>query len=46
LRNGDTAIYAREYRVNEGIIEFDIRAVNEVEMYQIVSRLKEIVGGN
>lgn len=46
LRNGETAIYAREYRVNEGIIEFDIRAVNEVEMYQIVSRLKEIVGGN
>lgn len=46
LRNGEIAIYAREYRVNEGIIEFDIRAVNEVEMYQIVSRLKEIVGGN
>lgn len=46
LRNGETAIYAREYRVNEGIIEFDIRAVNEIEMYQIVSRLKEIVGGN
>lgn len=45
LRNGDIAIYAREYRVNEGIIEFDIRAVNDVEMYQIVSRLKEIIGG-
>lgn len=45
LKNGETAIYAREYRVNEGIIEFDIRAVNEVEMYQIVSRLKEIVEG-
>jgi hypothetical protein len=45
LRNGDIAIYAREYRVNEGIIEFDIRAVNDVEMYQIVSRLKEIIEG-
>lgn len=45
LRNGKTAIYAREYRVNQGIIEFDIRAVDEVEMYQIVTRLKEIVGG-
>lgn len=45
LRNGDVAIYAREYRVNEGIIEFDIRAVDDVEMYQIVSSLKKIVGG-
>jgi len=45
LRNGQTAIYAREYRVNEGIIEFDIRAVDSSEMDQIVSRLKEIVGG-
>jgi L-seryl-tRNA(Ser) seleniumtransferase len=46
LRNGKIAIYAREYRVNEGIIEFDIRSVNEDEMDQIVSRLNEIVGGN
>lgn len=45
LRNGQTAIYAREYRVNQGFIEFDIRAVDESEMDQIVSRLKEIVGG-
>jgi len=46
LRHGEIAIYAREYRVNEGIIEFDIRAVNESEMDQIVARLKEIVEGD
>ncbi|MQS97458.1 DgaE family pyridoxal phosphate-dependent ammonia lyase [Companilactobacillus halodurans] len=46
LRNGKTAIYAREYRVNQGFIEFDIRAVDQSEMDQIVARLKEIVGGN
>lgn len=43
LRNGDTAIYAREYRVNVGIIEFDVRSVNESEMNQIVLRMKEIM---
>ncbi|MDR4932907.1 DgaE family pyridoxal phosphate-dependent ammonia lyase [Companilactobacillus paralimentarius] len=45
LRNGQVAIYAREYRVNEGIIEFDIRSVDSEEMKQIISRLKEILGG-
>ena len=45
LRKGETAIYAREYRVNEGIIEFDIRAVDQSEMDQIFNRLKEIIEG-
>lgn len=44
LKAEDPAIYTREYRINEGIIEFDIRAVNEIEMKQIVRRLKEILG--
>ncbi|WP_125762429.1 DgaE family pyridoxal phosphate-dependent ammonia lyase [Companilactobacillus hulinensis] len=43
LRNGAIAIYAREYRVNVGIIEFDIRSVDESEMNQIVARMKEIM---
>ncbi len=43
LRNGDIAIYAREYRVNVGIIEFDIRSVDDVEMDQIIIRMKEIM---
>ncbi|CCI86397.1 DgaE family pyridoxal phosphate-dependent ammonia lyase [Lactobacillus gigeriorum] len=43
LKSQDPAIYTREYRANEGIIEFDIRAVNDKEMDQIVDRLKEII---
>lgn len=43
LRNGTTAIYTREYRVNEGFIEIDVRAVNENEIQQIVSRFNEIL---
>ncbi|WP_179394611.1 DgaE family pyridoxal phosphate-dependent ammonia lyase [Lacticaseibacillus absianus] len=43
LKAGDPAIYTREYRANEGIIEFDIRAVDEREMAQIVERLKTIM---
>lgn len=45
LKAGDTAIYTREYRANEGIIEFDIRAVDAAEMKQIVERLKVIMEG-
>lgn len=43
LKKGDLAIYTREYRANNGIIEFDIRAVNQTEMDKIVQRLKEIL---
>lgn len=43
LKEGQLAIYTREYRGNNGIIEFDIRAVNEQEMQQIVTRLAEIL---
>lgn len=43
LRSGDIAIYAREYKTNEGIIELDIRAVDEVEEQLIVDRLAEIL---
>lgn len=43
LKAGDPAIYTREYRANEGIIEFDIRAVDQAEMDLIVNRLKEIL---
>ncbi|MDO4605441.1 MAG: PLP-dependent transferase, partial [Helcococcus sp.] len=43
LKAADPAVYTREYRANEGIIEFDIRAVDEDEMDQIINRLKEIL---
>lgn len=44
LKAKDPAIYTREYRANEGIIEFDIRAVDKEEMKDIIQRLKEILG--
>lgn len=43
LKAGNPAIYTREYRANEGIIEFDIRAVDATEMTAIVGRLNEIL---
>ncbi|EIB6793483.1 hypothetical protein BTK92_RS15305, partial [Enterococcus faecalis] len=36
-------IYTREYQANNGIIEFDIRSVNQEEMNKIVQRLQEIM---
>jgi L-seryl-tRNA(Ser) seleniumtransferase len=46
LKEGKTAVYTREYQANKGIIEFDIRAVNQEEMSCISMRLREIMGGN
>lgn len=43
LRAKNPAIYTREYQANNGIIEFDIRSVNETEMNKIVIRLAEIM---
>lgn len=43
LKLGQPAIYTREYRVNNGIIEFDVRAVNEEEIQLVYERLKEII---
>lgn len=43
LKSADPAIYTREYQANNGIIEFDIRSVNQTEMDTIVQRLKEIM---
>lgn len=44
LKEQSPAIYTREYQANNGIIEFDIRAVNKEEMNKISLRLKEILG--
>ncbi|OJG72398.1 L-seryl-tRNA(Ser) seleniumtransferase [Enterococcus phoeniculicola] len=43
LKEKDPAVYTREYQANNGIIEFDIRSVNEEEMKKIVTRLEEIM---
>lgn len=43
LKAADPAVYTREYQANNGIIEFDIRSVNEQEMNKIAARLQEIM---
>ncbi|MFR3684035.1 MAG: DgaE family pyridoxal phosphate-dependent ammonia lyase [Enterococcus sp.] len=43
LKAENPAIYTREYQANNGIIEFDIRAVNEQELGKIITRLNEIM---
>ncbi|MBP2098733.1 DgaE family pyridoxal phosphate-dependent ammonia lyase [Enterococcus rivorum] len=43
LKEKSPAIYTREYQANNGIIEFDIRSVNQEEMGKIVKRLQEIM---
>lgn len=45
LKQGDTAVYTREYQANNGIIEFDIRAVNADEMKTIVKKIAAILKG-
>lgn len=43
LKEKNPAIYTRDYQANNGIIEFDIRSVNQEEMKKIIVRLKEIM---
>lgn len=43
LKAENPAIYTREYQANNGIIEFDIRSVDQHELHRIIVRLKEIM---
>lgn len=43
LKEKNPAIYTRDYQANNGIIEFDIRSVNEQELEKIIQRLQEIM---
>jgi len=43
LQNNNPSIYTRNYLANEGIIEFDIRSVNESEMNQIIEAMNRIL---
>lgn len=45
LKAQSPAIYTREYQANNGMIEFDIRAVDQEEMTKIITRLTEIMEG-
>lgn len=44
LKQGDLAVYTRDYQANNGKIEFDIRQVTQDEMLEIVKKLKDILG--
>lgn len=43
LKAASPAIYTRDYRANNGVIEFDIRAVTSSEMSKIIQQLKRIL---
>lgn len=43
LKQGSPAIYTRDYHTNEGIIDFDIRALDEHDMARIVEKLEQVL---
>lgn len=45
LKEGDLAIYTRDYRANIGIIEIDIRDVFDQELQQIYDKIDTILKG-
>lgn len=46
LKSGTPAIYSRDYQMNDGILEFDIRSMSENEMDTVIFRIKEIMQNN
>ncbi|WP_272687174.1 DgaE family pyridoxal phosphate-dependent ammonia lyase [Providencia sp. PROV149] len=45
LKQGDTAIYFREYKANEGKVEADIRSVSNDQLNIIAERIRLLVKG-
>ncbi|WP_283126065.1 DgaE family pyridoxal phosphate-dependent ammonia lyase [Providencia stuartii] len=45
LKQGDTAIYFREYKANEGKVEADIRSVSNQQLDVIAERIRLLVKG-
>ncbi|CAA2929051.1 hypothetical protein ARSQ2_00114 [Arsenophonus endosymbiont of Bemisia tabaci Q2] len=45
LKKGDTAIYFREYKANEGKVKANIRSVTNEQLKTIVSRIRQVVTG-
>lgn len=45
LKQGDTAIYFREYKANEGKVEADIRSVSNEQLNVIAERIRLLVKG-
>lgn len=46
LREGDIAIYTRDYGVREGFFDIDPRPLSGDDIHVIESRIREIIGGN
>ncbi|XBS69396.1 DgaE family pyridoxal phosphate-dependent ammonia lyase [Acerihabitans sp. KWT182] len=46
LRNGDTAIYFRGYRANEGKVEVDVRSVTPPQLEVIAGCIKNLLEGS
>lgn len=45
MKQGDTAIYFREYRANDNYIEVDVRSVSKKQLEIIYNKLKNIIEG-
>lgn len=45
LKEGELHTYTRDYRVNEGKIEIDIRDVNDQELNMTYEKIVKIIGG-
>lgn len=45
LKQGELRIYTRDYRANIGVIEIDIRDVQDEELLQIYNKIKDILEG-
>ncbi|MCP9266663.1 DgaE family pyridoxal phosphate-dependent ammonia lyase [Xenorhabdus sp. XENO-1] len=45
IRQGETAIYLREYKANEGKVEADIRSVTAVQLDSIASEIRRLILG-
>lgn len=45
LKQGDIAIYFREYRANEGKLEVDARSVDAAQLEQISARIRRLLTG-
>lgn len=45
MRQGDTAIYFREYKLNEGKVEVDVRSVSNEQLEIMYQKFKTIIEG-
>ncbi|MNY81956.1 hypothetical protein D3C86_2238000 [compost metagenome] len=45
LREGEIAVYTRDYGVKQGYFDIDPRSLQGDDLQVIVSRISEIVGG-